>query len=103
MYLPHLYAASGGQLLLRLRGMQYYPTVMSIVDDLLYVNFYWGLVNLLPVWPLDGGHISRALVEHWDRHDGRRKSLILSGLVEGAIAMQRESRRAIPAYRHYRE
>jgi stage IV sporulation protein FB len=127
-YLPHLYAAPGGQLFLRLYAVRYYPTVMTIVNDLLYVNFYWGLVNLLPVWPLDGGHISRALLEHWDRYDGRRKSLILSALVAGAMAlaalsdrdfwfailfgafaisslqaMPGESRRAIPAYRRYRE
>ena len=128
MHLPHLYGAPGGQLLLRLHGIRFYTTVMTIVNDLLYVNFYWGLVNLLPVWPLDGGHISRALLEHWDRHDGRRKSLIVSALAAGAIAlaalseqdywiaamfgafaissiqlMQGESRRAIPAYRRYRE
>ncbi len=128
--LPHLYAYPGPSnlLLLRLYGARYYVTVMTIVNDLLYVNFYWGMVNLLPVWPLDGGHISRALLEHWDRHDGRRKSLILSALVAGAVALaalsdrnlwiavmfgafcisslqfvQGESRRAIPAYRRYRE
>ena len=128
MYLPHLYADPSGAVLFRLYGARYYITIMTIVNDLLYVNFYWGLVNLLPVWPLDGGHISRALLEHWDRHDGRRKSLIVSALAAGAIAlaalsdrniwiaamfgafcissiqsMQGETRRAIPVYRRYRE
>lgn len=60
------------ELLLQFHGMQYYPTVMTIVNDLLYVSFYRGLVNLLPVWPLDGGHTSHALLGRWDRHDGRR-------------------------------
>ncbi len=27
------------------------------IIDLLYVNFYWGLFNLIPVLPLDGGHV----------------------------------------------
>lgn len=29
---------------------------------LLYLNIFWGLVNLLPIFPLDGGQISRALL-----------------------------------------
>ena len=30
-----------------------------LASDLLWVNIFWGLVNLLPVHPLDGGHIAR--------------------------------------------
>lgn len=30
-----------------------------VIDMLLYVNLLWGLVNLLPIYPLDGGRISR--------------------------------------------
>jgi hypothetical protein len=58
MDLPRLYAAPSAQLLLRLRGMQYYPTVMTM----------FGIFCI--------------------------SSLQL---------MQRKSRRAIPAYRRYRE
>jgi Zn-dependent protease len=32
-----------------------------LLNDLLFVNFDWGLVNLLPVYPLDGGHAARAV------------------------------------------
>src|SRR5437016_2491445 len=28
------------------------------VRYLLWINLFWGLLNLLPVWPLDGGQIS---------------------------------------------
>jgi stage IV sporulation protein FB len=31
-------------------------------EYLLYINIFWGLVNLLPIFPLDGGQISRALL-----------------------------------------
>ena len=34
-----------------------------LVWDLLFVNIFWGLVNLLPVFPLDGGQISRELFQ----------------------------------------
>jgi Zn-dependent protease len=29
---------------------------------LVWVNVAWGVVNLLPVWPLDGGHVTRAIL-----------------------------------------
>ena len=33
----------------------------------LYVSVYWALLNLLPIYPLDGGQISRELFLLWDR------------------------------------
>ncbi|MEM9352154.1 MAG: site-2 protease family protein [Planctomycetota bacterium] len=32
-----------------------------IISSLLYVNIFWGLINLLPIYPLDGGRVSREL------------------------------------------
>lgn len=54
----------------------YYWNVL--LNDLLYVNIYWGLINLLPVFPLDGGHVLRALFQRRDPIAGIRRSLILS-------------------------
>jgi Zn-dependent protease len=42
----------------------------SAIWDLLWVNLFWGLVNLLPVFPLDGGQISRELWEWSSRRHG---------------------------------
>ena len=58
-----------------------------LLNDLLFVNLYWGLVNLLPVYPLDGGQASRALFERSDPSQGRRKSLILSAALAAAIVV----------------
>lgn len=58
-----------------------------LLNDLLWVNFYWGLINLLPVYPLDGGHASRVIFHRADPRDGLRKSLILSAAVAGALAI----------------
>jgi membrane-associated protease RseP (regulator of RpoE activity) len=58
-----------------------------LLNDLLFVNFFWGLVNLLPIYPLDGGQASRALFEQADPSRGRRKSLILSVAAAVAIAL----------------
>jgi Zn-dependent protease len=56
------------------------------LNDLLWVNFYWGLVNLLPVYPLDGGQAARAVFEQHDPAHGRRNSLMLSIACGAAMA-----------------
>lgn len=35
------------------------PIVSRVVDDLVYIGVGWSFVNLLPVWPLDGGQLFR--------------------------------------------
>jgi len=66
-------------------GASYFWYVL--LNDLLFVNLYWGLVNLLPVHPLDGGQASRALFEQSDPLGGRRNSLILSVAVAVLLAL----------------
>lgn len=58
-----------------------------LVGDLLFVNVFWGLVNLLPIYPLDGGQISRELFLRYSTHDGVRKSLWLSLFISAAVAI----------------
>lgn len=58
-----------------------------VLNDLLFVNFYWGLVNLLPVYPLDGGHAACAVLERRDPYNGRRTSLLVSAIVGGLAAL----------------
>ncbi len=50
----------------------------AIFNDLLWVNFYWGIVNLLPIFPLDGGQAARALLVRHDPFGGLRRSLKVS-------------------------
>src|SRR5262249_18434839 len=49
-------------------------------------NLRWGLVNLLPIWPLDGGQISRELFEAFNPRNGLRAALILSTVLAGVVA-----------------
>ncbi|MCC7473902.1 MAG: hypothetical protein IT425_00780 [Pirellulales bacterium] len=55
-----------------------------VVWDFLVVNILWGLVNLLPVYPLDGGQISRQLF--FLAGTPERRSLQLSAGVAIAFA-----------------
>jgi Zn-dependent protease len=57
------------------------------VEFMLQVNLYWGLVNLLPIYPLDGGQISRSLMEQFNVPDAVHKSLILSMVAAGWMVL----------------
>jgi stage IV sporulation protein FB len=57
------------------------------IDDLIWINLAWGLVNLLPIWPLDGGQISRDFITWATPRNGVRASLGLSVVVAGLIAL----------------
>jgi stage IV sporulation protein FB len=59
----------------------------SLVTTLLWINIFWGLINLMPVYPLDGGNVSRYLLLKTDPLDGVRKSLWLSVFAGGLVAL----------------
>jgi membrane-associated protease RseP (regulator of RpoE activity) len=37
------------------------PSVLRVLNFVLWVNLGWGVLNLLPILPLDGGHIASSL------------------------------------------
>ena len=57
------------------------------VQYLLFLNLIWGLVNLLPVYPLDGGQIARELFLARRPRDGVLLSLRLSLFTALLIAL----------------
>lgn len=58
--------------------------VNELVITLLWINIFWGLINLLPVYPLDGGNITRNLLLKIDPLNGVNTSLWVS-VITGAI------------------
>jgi membrane-associated protease RseP (regulator of RpoE activity) len=59
----------------------------ALVSMLLWVNIFWGLINLMPVQPLDGGNVARNLLVHYDPLDGLRKALWLSVITGVLLAL----------------
>ncbi len=53
---------------------------------LFQINWIWPLLNLLPIWPLDGGQISVTLLSQANRRNGARWAHIVSMAVAGLIA-----------------
>jgi Zn-dependent protease len=58
-----------------------------LVFYLLQVNIWWGVMNLLPVFPLDGGQIAQQLFIVNDPWGGLVRSLWLSVIVAAAVAV----------------
>jgi Zn-dependent protease len=63
------------------------PYLRHAVLMLLFMNKFWSLLNLVPVFPLDGGQISREVCTIVSRRNGFRFSLGLSFLIAGLIAV----------------
>lgn len=61
------------------------PRIAALINDILFISVLWGMVNLLPIYPLDGGQIAREVLLRISR-DGIRQSLLLSMFAAGAMA-----------------
>lgn len=60
--------------------------LVAFLDDMEFINWYWGLVNLLPVLPLDGGRISEAIFRRVRPWDGARLAAMLGVIVGAGVA-----------------
>jgi Zn-dependent protease len=54
---------------------------------LLMINFYWAMLNLLPVWPLDGGWITRDVCGIISPRTGTLMALWISLVVSGVMCL----------------
>jgi stage IV sporulation protein FB len=66
-----------------------HPTFNALVTYrfLKWINLGWGFVNLLPIWPLDGGQVSRDLLDWWLPRRGVRIALTISIVTAGLLAL----------------
>ncbi len=58
-----------------------------ILDMLLWINWGWPILNLLPIWPLDGGQVTREVCQAIMRDRGTAFSLGISMVVSGVLAV----------------
>ncbi len=64
-----------------------HPQVLGFANNILFVTIVYGILNLLPIYPLDGGQIARELMVMILGRDGVRHSLILSLFVSTTLAV----------------
>ena len=63
------------------------PVLAIAVFDLIFINLMWGTLNLLPVWPLDGGQITRELCEGVSEDRGFTTAMGISMMTAGVLAL----------------
>lgn len=61
----------------------YPPLTAFVLESLVYVNVFWGLLNWLPIRPLDGGHLLESFL---DRFFPQRAQLIARVVFTGTAA-----------------
>jgi Zn-dependent protease len=64
------------------------PLLWSTVWWLYVINLFLNLLNLMPIWPLDGGQVSREIFTGLMPRNGVRTSLGVSLVLAGLLAIQ---------------
>jgi Zn-dependent protease len=41
----------------------YSGMTLFVINNLIFINVFWGLINWVPIRPLDGGHLLQALLD----------------------------------------
>jgi Zn-dependent protease len=76
-----------GAPLLAERGLRFSPAGVEFVNDMITINLLWSLLNLLPIYPLDGGQIAGVIFTKVNRYKGMQWTHILSLVVAGVAAI----------------
>jgi membrane-associated protease RseP (regulator of RpoE activity) len=61
------------------------PLVEQIIQDILWINIGWGVINLLPMLPLDGGRVLAASMRWLFRERGQKIAFFVSLVMSVAI------------------
>ncbi len=68
-------------------GMPQSTLGREIYRYMTFINFYWSLVNLLPIWPLDGGQITGVILTMFNRRKGMNWAHVVSLVTAAVVAM----------------
>jgi len=63
------------------------PALTDLINYLLFISIAWGVINLMPVYPLDGGQIAREVLLAVNPRGGIEQSLVISLITAGALAV----------------
>jgi Zn-dependent protease len=63
------------------------PAVTRVLTDVVWINLGWGVLNLLPILPLDGGHIASSLSGMVAGRNGRLAARVFSIVLTVTIGL----------------
>jgi len=63
------------------------PLFEDLISDIVWVNLFWGVFNLLPILPLDGGNALRSVVQMTKLLDAELVVRIVSLLTLGLVGL----------------
>ena len=73
--------------LVAVQGWPRNPILNIATHDLLNINLLWGILNLFPLWPLDGGQITGTVLDMVSPRSGMRWAHVVSLLMAGLCAV----------------
>lgn len=79
-----LYVGASLLLLLPLGGHTF---LISLITSIKVINFFWTIMNLVPVLPLDGGQLLRIVMEAWLGVKGIRISFMIGCIIALLISL----------------
>jgi len=65
------------------------PIAVTTVLNLIYINLYWSLFNLLPIFPLDGGQLLETVLLRSYRNDVVRWTYVVGIALSGGLMVYR--------------
>lgn len=73
---------------------------VDVLNNLIFINLFWGLVNLIPIWPLDGGQILGVVLQKISVRRGQELTHGLSLLVAslGAFYLYQNTQDIYPTF-----
>jgi stage IV sporulation protein FB len=63
------------------------PKLTSLTQDIVWVNLWWGVMNLLPILPMDGGNVLLQTLDGLTRGRGEKPARIVSIALAASIGL----------------
>jgi Zn-dependent protease len=79
--------AFGAILVAGIAGTELTPTVIQVLKTLIGINLVWSVINLFPIWPLDGGQMSEVVLTKLSANNGKRWAHVISLLIAGILGI----------------
>lgn len=62
------------------------PLGKEVISNLFVINIFWGILNLFPIWPLDGGQMTGVVLSMLNRRKGMTWAHAISVVTAGLLA-----------------